>query len=124
MNKTNIFNLQHTGKALTYAYKGLKAVFLSDVAFRQELLILAASIPLAFYFGNTFFVRFLLVAVWVQVLIMELINSAIETIIDRIGSEQHPLSGKAKEIGSALIMVAAISAIITWVVIIIHKFLG
>ena len=122
MNKISIFNINHILKATKHSIKGIKAVFSSEVAFRQELIILVIAIPLALYFGTTFLERFLLIIVWVQVLIAELINSAIETIIDRIGSEQHPLSGKAKDIGSALILITATCAIITWLIIIIHKF--
>jgi diacylglycerol kinase (ATP) len=124
MNKSSIFNISHVFRAMKHAKNGLKVVFISDVAFRQELIILVIAIPLAFYFGTNFFTRFLLIAVWVQVLIAELINSAIETIVDRIGSEQHLLSGKAKDIGGALTLVTAGCAIITWLVIIIHKFVG
>jgi diacylglycerol kinase (ATP) len=124
VNKSNIFNVPHAFKAIKHALNGLKSVFFSDVAFRQELIILACAIPLAWYFGTTFFERFLLIAVWIQVLLAELINSALETIVDRIGSEQHPLSGRAKDIGSALILVTAGCAIITWIIIIIRKFIG
>jgi diacylglycerol kinase (ATP) len=122
VNKIGIFNINHILKATKHSINGIKTVFSSEVAFRQELIILVIAIPLALYFGTTFLERFLLIIVWVQVLIAELVNSAIETIIDRIGSEQHPLSGKAKDIGSALILITAICAIITWLVIIIHKF--
>lgn len=74
-------------------------------------------VPLALWLGKTGLEQALLIAVWMLVLLFELINSAIEAVVDRIGSEQHVLSGRAKDIGSAAVLVAIINAVIVWLLV-------
>ena len=105
--------------AAGYSYAGFIAAFKNEAAFRQELLLVAILVPVAFWFGEGNIEKVLLVSSLLLVLIVELINSAIESAIDRIGSEQHELSGRAKDIGSAAVSLALINALLIWVSLLI-----
>ena len=111
-------------KAFTYSFDGFKAVFKSEAAFRQDLLFcLVFGVVFCFLpMSNTARV-FLFFALFL-ILFMELINTAIEVIVDRIGEEYHPLSKKAKDIGSLLVLLAFVhffvaAAIILWPLLLI-----
>ncbi len=110
-------SIRHIIQAARHSYYGLRAAFLSERAFRIEIFLSIIVIPLAFYIGQSLFERILLLGSWLFVLLMELVNTAIETIINRISLEYHPDSGKAKDIGSAIVFVAAIQAIFFWGII-------
>lgn len=101
-------------KATGYSFSGLKAAFKNEAAFRQELLLIVIFVPVAFWFGDGNIEKVLLVSSLLLILIVELINSAIESTIDRVGSEQHELSGRAKDIGSAAVFLALINAAFVW----------
>jgi len=118
MKKNSIFNVRRLLTAIYYSFRGLKAVLRSEAAFRQELILSIILIPAAFYFGATVIARALLISSWLLVLIVELINSAIETIVNRIGTDYHELSGKAKDIGSAAVLVALLNAAVIWALLI------
>jgi len=105
-------------QATLYSWQGLKAVYRHQWAFRFELLAFIIAIPLSFYIGTTATQYVLLISSVFLTLIAELFNSAIETIVDRISREQHELSGRAKDIGSAAVLLTAINAGIIWVIII------
>ena len=83
---------------------GLKAAFLNEAAFRQELLLFAILLPLSFVVGQTFYQRLLLILVMCLVLVVELINSAIEAVADSISLEWNAGLGLAKDLGSAAVM--------------------
>jgi diacylglycerol kinase (ATP) len=114
----NIFNckeyVKHVARAIRHSYYGLRAVFLSEHAFRIEIFLSILTIPLAFWIGESIFERVLLLGSWFFVLLIELLNTAIETIINRISLDYHPDSGKAKDIGSALVFISAIQAVFFW----------
>ena len=74
-------------------------------------------VPLALWLGNNGLEQALLISVWLLVLMFELVNSAIEAIVDRIGPELHELSGRAKDIGSAAVLVALINAAVVWLLL-------
>ncbi len=101
-------------KATGYSFSGLKVAFKNEAAFRQELLLIVIFVPVAFWFGDGNIEKVLLVSSLLLILIVELINSAIESTIDRVGSEQHELSGRAKDIGSAAVFLALINAAFVW----------
>ena len=101
-------------KATGYSIQGLKAAYKYEAAIRQELALLFASILLAFTLELSVLERIVMLGSVVLVLIVELINSAIEAVVDRIGIEQHELSGRAKDIGSAAVMVALMFAAFVW----------
>lgn len=93
-------------KAFTYSFDGFKAVFKSEAAFRQDLLFcLVFGVAFCFLPLSNMARVFLFFALFL-ILFMELINTAIEVIVDRIGEEYHPLSKKAKDIGSLLVLLA------------------
>ena len=105
--------------AIGYSYAGLIAAFKNEAAFRQELLLVAILLPVAFWFGEGTIEKVLLTSSLLLILIVELLNSAIESTIDRIGSEQHELSGRAKDIGSAAVSLALLNALVIWVSLLI-----
>lgn len=118
-----INSIKHVARAIKHSYYGLRAAFLTEHAFRIEVFLSIFIIPLAFLIGHSLFERVLLLGSWFFVLLMELVNTAIETIVNRIGLEYHPESGKAKDIGSALVFISAIQAIFFWGMLGIPSFL-
>ncbi|MCA0935143.1 diacylglycerol kinase [Vibrio alginolyticus] len=110
-------------KATGYSIQGLRAAFKHEAAIRQEILLLFISLILTIMFDVSVIERILMIGVVVLVLIVELVNSAIEAAVDRIGVEHHELSGRAKDIGSAAVMVALVFATFTWVYILISRYL-
>ncbi|MFN1551738.1 diacylglycerol kinase [Vibrio natriegens] len=111
-------------KATGYSIQGLKAAFKHEAAVRQELALLSIAVILACLVDVGMIERILLIGVVVLVLIVELLNSAIEAVVDRIGVERHELSGRAKDIGSAAVMVALTFAGFTWLYIFTSRYLG
>lgn len=107
--------------AMTYSYAGLMSAFKNETAFRQELLLVAILLPVAFWFGEGVIEIVLLVSSLILILIVELINSAIESAIDRIGSEQHELSGRAKDIASAAVLLALLNAAFIWYLLLVYQ---
>ncbi|EGY28588.1 Diacylglycerol kinase [Candidatus Regiella insecticola 5.15] len=91
----------------------------NEAAFRQETTVAIIAIILAYCLDFTTIERILLIGSIVLVIIVEIINSAIETAIDRIGSEQHPLSGQAKDIASAAVFITIVMAFFVWISILI-----
>ncbi len=102
--------------------KGFKAVWLSEEAFRQEIYLLAVTGPLGFWLGQTGFEKALLVGSILLVLIIELLNTGIEIVVDRISFEHHELSGRAKDVGSAAVFLALTLAGIIWLLVLLPKF--
>ncbi|MBK6401850.1 MAG: diacylglycerol kinase [Rhodocyclaceae bacterium] len=101
-------------RALFYSRDGLRAAYRHEDAFRQEAWLALALVPLAFVMPVGNLGRALMIASIMLVLIVELINSAIEAAIDRISLEHHDLSKRAKDIGSAAVMIALLNVIVTW----------
>ena len=104
-------------KALRWSMAGLKAAFMKEAAFRQELLLCVVLVPLAFYFGETGVEKALLLGTLLLVLIVELLNSAIEATVDRISKDQHDLAGQAKDMGSAAVFLSLLNVVIIWLLI-------
>lgn len=104
-------------KAFGYSWAGLKSAFISEPAFRQELLLMIFAVPLVFYLKITAVEKAVLLFSLFLILLTELINTAIEAIVDRISDEHHLLSKKAKDVGSALVLVAFLQAGIVWAVV-------
>ncbi|MCL7942113.1 diacylglycerol kinase [Halomonas sp. ATCH28] len=114
---------QHLVHSTRYSLKGLSAAFRNEAAFRQELGICVVLLPLAWWIGQGPVEWILLVGSCLLVLIVELLNSAIENVVDRIGTEHHELSGRAKDIGSAAVMLSLILVGLTWGLLAWEKFL-
>lgn len=106
--------IQRILKASIYSLQGLKAALKHEAAVRQELVLLIMAVLLLCWFDVSQVERILMIGTVVLVLIVELINSAIEAVVDRIGVEKHELSGRAKDIGSAAVFVALLFAAFTW----------
>ncbi|CFQ66949.1 diacylglycerol kinase [Yersinia frederiksenii] len=104
-------------KATGYSVKGLSAAWKNEAAFRQEAVAAILAIILAFWLDVDALARILLVGSVVLVIIVEVINSAIEAVVDRIGSEFHELSGRAKDMGSAAVFLAILLALFIWVTV-------
>lgn len=101
-------------KALRYSGQGAAAAFRHEAAFRQELLVIAVMTPLAFWLGRNAIEILLLLAALALVLIVELLNSALEALADAITLEQHPLIGRAKDLGSAAVLLTILLAAAVW----------
>ncbi len=97
-----------------YSIKGLRAAWCQEAAFRQELILCLVLIPIALWLDFSVMERLLLIAVLILVLVVELLNSAIEAAIDRIGPELHELSGRAKDLGSAAVLLSLLLAVGVW----------
>lgn len=115
-------NPQATGikriiNALFFSFAGFKATWSHEEAFRQEVLIFLVTTPIALYVDKTNLEKLLMIGSVVLVLLVELLNSAIEAVVDRVGFEHHELSGRAKDIGSAAVMLSLVWAAVTWAVI-------
>jgi len=115
MNKPNGSGLSRIVKAGQCSIQGLKAVFKHEAAFRQELLAVAILLPVAFIIGTTPLGISLLIFGLGLVLLVEVLNSAIEAIVDRIGLEHHELSGRAKDLGSLAVLMAILLCAVIWV---------
>ncbi|WP_249962711.1 diacylglycerol kinase [Histophilus somni] len=115
MKKTT--GLEHFIKSIVYSLKGLKSTIQHESAFRHELVVCCILFPLAFHFAQSKIEFILMIGSLLLVLVTELLNSAIEVVVDRIGTEYHELSGRAKDQGSAAVFVAIILALFTWGVI-------
>lgn len=112
--KPSTTGLKRILNATGYSFQGLRAAWNNEAAFRQELVLLVVMTTVSFFLPVTQIEQILMVATLFLVVIVELINSAIEAIVDRIGPERHELSGRAKDIGSAAVFVALLLVGITW----------
>ena len=93
-------------RALGSSRKGFSGAFREEAAFRQEVLLALFVIPAGLYFGNSGVERALLVSPMLLILVVEILNSAVEAVVDRSGTERHPLAGMAKDMGSAAVMLS------------------
>lgn len=114
MAKTGATGLTRIIKAAGYSWLGLKAAYLNEAAFRQELLLVIALSPVALIYGPSYADKAILIASLVFILLIEILNSAIEAVVDRFGDEIHPLSGRAKDMGSAAVLLAFIITALIW----------
>ncbi len=106
--------LRRIFNAFGYSKSGLAAAYRNEAAFRQEVLLAAVMIPLALFLPATGPSRALMIGSVMLVLVVELLNSAVEAVVDRVSLENHALAKRAKDIGSAAVMVALVNVPITW----------
>lgn len=106
--------LRRVWNALFYSMAGLAAAFKHEAAFRQEVMLAAVLIPLSFYLQVGGVGRALMIGSLLLVLIVELLNSALEATVDRVSIENHPLAKRAKDIGSAAVFVALLNVVVVW----------
>lgn len=114
MGKPGNTGLRRIFLATRYSAQGFVHAWRHEAAFRQELALCAVLMPLAFWLGRTPVEELLLVGSCFLVLIVELLNSAIEAVVDRVGSEHHELSGRAKDLGSAAVFLSLLFVAIVW----------
>jgi len=110
----------HFFHAFKWSLDGLISAFKGEAAFRQELILAGFLIPLGLYLGDGRVEKALLVFPVLLLLIVELVNTAIESVVDRIGTEKHELSKRAKDIGSAAVFLSVILLLIIWTVILTY----
>ena len=113
--------LKRLVRATVISLIGLRDVYRSEPAFRQELLVLFVVIPAAWLLTSTGAERALLIGSWMLVIVIEMVNSAIEAAIDRIGQERHKLSRKAKDCGSAAVFCAILHSVVVWILVLVSR---
>ncbi len=106
-------------KSCNYSLQGLRATLREEEAFRVECILALLLIPLGLYWGDTGVEKVFLAGSVFLVLIVEVLNSAIESVVDRFGSEQHELSGRAKDQGSAAVFLALMLVLLVWGVLLL-----
>ena len=109
-------------RAFSYSAKGLKAAYKKESAFRQELILAMVMLPLGAWLGRTGVERSLLIGSVLLVLIVELLNSAVEATVDRGGKDWDKLAGRAKDMGSAAVLIALLQLAATWSLILYDSF--
>lgn len=115
--KTGITRLLN---AFRYSCAGLQEAFRNEDAFRQEVLLAAVLVPLAFLLEHEMFGRVLMIACVLLLLIVELLNSAVEATVDRISLDDYRLAKRAKDIGSAAVLVSLLNLVIVWVLVLLN----
>ncbi|MFA9273637.1 MAG: diacylglycerol kinase [Candidatus Aquirickettsiella gammari] len=108
--------------AFFYSLEGLQAAWRQEHAFRQELVLVVIGTIIALSLPISAFEKLMMIAVLVLMLIVELLNSAIEAVVDRVSLERHELSKNAKDFGSAAVLLTFLMAVATWAVILFDRF--
>ena len=117
MSSNDVGPLQRLINATRNSFQGLRSVWAREPAFRYEVYVLILALPVAWIVGKAATERALMIGSVLLVLVLELVNSAIEAVVDRIGAEQHELSGRAKDIGSAAVFVSILLATAVWLTV-------
>ena len=123
MSQSGNTGIRRIIRAAGFSAQGLAYAFRNEAAFRQEIALTAVLTPAAFWLGRTPVEVALLIGVCFIMLIVELINSAIEAAIDRLGDEHHELSGAAKDLGSAAVFVVLCLVGLVWLAVAYDRFL-
>jgi diacylglycerol kinase (ATP) len=124
MAKPDNVGIRRILRATKFSAQGLAQAWQHEAAFRQELVLVLLLVPVAAWLGQTALERAVLIGCCLIVLIVELINSAIEAAIDRHGDEHHELSGRAKDMGSAAVFVSLVLVAVVWGLIAAERFFG
>ena len=122
MAKPGNTGLRRIINATLFSMAGFRVAWRDEAAFRQELLLCVVLIPTAFWLGRTAVERSLLIGSCLVVLIVELLNTGIENVVDRFGEERHPLSGQAKDMGSAAVFTSLMLTLVIWSLIAWERF--
>ena len=122
MGKTRVTGIKRLVNATFYSYKGIRAAFRHESAFRQEFILAIILMPVAVWLGRSPVEAILLFGSLIIVLMVELLNSAIEAVVDRTGDEYHKLSGRAKDMGSAAVLFSLLNFFLVWGMIIYLRF--
>ncbi|MBP5987079.1 MAG: diacylglycerol kinase [Azonexus sp.] len=100
--------------ALGYSRDGIRAAWQNEAAFREEILLAAIALPLAFYLGKNGIERALMIGAVLLILIVEILNSAVEAVVDKASPEKHELAKRAKDMGSAAVLLSLLNAAAIW----------
>ncbi len=111
--------MKRVWKAFFYSMAGLKAAFAHEEAFRQEVFLAAVLIPVALFLPASGVGKALMIGAILVVLIVELLNSAVESVVDRVSLEHHPLAKRAKDTGSAAVFVSLVNVPVIWLLVLI-----
>ena len=122
MGNPNNSSIRRIINAFRYTFAGLKAAWVNEESFRQETSLIILVVPLAIWLGSSGTQRALLIGIYLIIPLVELLNSAIESIVDRIGEERNELSGKAKDLGSAAVFTSICIALTVWIIIACERF--
>ena len=117
----SLFDLGRIWRAAGYSAAGFRVALKNEAAFRQELALFVVFAPLGFWLGRDGVERSLLVGSLMLVLLVELLNSAIEAVVNRVGRDQHELSGQAKDLGSAAVFVALFLVVVVWALVLADR---
>jgi diacylglycerol kinase (ATP) len=104
-------------RSFGYSYQGFRLAWREEAAFRQEITLSVVVIPAGLYFGHSGVERALLIMPMLLILVVEFLNSAVEAVVDRSGTERHPLAGMAKDMGSAAVLLSFILLGTVWLLI-------
>jgi diacylglycerol kinase (ATP) len=122
MGETKDTIIRHIIKAFGYSFAGMKSAWKNELAFRLQAIVIIIVLPLGMWLGKNAVERALLIGSCSLILIVELLNSAVEAVVDRIGQERHDLSKRAKDLGSAASFVTMITAAAVWGLIAYERF--
>lgn len=122
MGKTGNTGMRRIVLAVRYSAQGLAQAWRHEAAFRQETVLTAVLLPVALWLGQSVIERSFLIGICIFVLVVELLNSAVEAAIDRHGDEHHELSGRAKDLGSAAVMLSLFLAVMVWFAVAWQRF--
>lgn len=117
MKQYPFYSVTRLVKAFGYSFEGLLSAFKTEAAFKLELFCLIILLPLVIVIDCSVVEKVLLVSSLILVVMAELINTAIEAVVDRISEEKHELSKKAKDVGSSIVLVSLVNAVFTWGII-------
>jgi diacylglycerol kinase (ATP) len=123
MTNRNAGGWRRIRRAFGFSMQGLQSGYRREEAFRQEVWLLVPLLPLGLWLGETPTERAVLIGSLLIVPIVELLNSAIEAVVDRVGPERHELSGRAKDIASAAVFLSIIFAVVIWGLILVPKWI-
>ena len=113
--------LTHAWRATGIALQGLRAAFQHEEAFRQEVIIAAIAIPVALLLPTSILGKVLMITSVLLVLMVELLNSALEAAVDHTSLEQHPLAKRAKDIASAAVLLSIVNAVVVWGLVLFQR---
>ncbi|WP_241649632.1 diacylglycerol kinase [Rosenbergiella collisarenosi] len=107
--------------AAGYSWKGYKAAWQNEAAFRQETLLALLGTIIALFLPVSLLAKLVLIGSMIAVIVVELLNSAIEAVVDRFGGEWHTLSGRAKDMGSAAVLLALLWSLVVWIALLVES---
>lgn len=113
--KSGLTGIDRVIKATGHSFRGIRDAFRHEAAFRQEVALSIILLPVSFWLAQSVLEWLLLITPLFVLIIVELLNSAVETAIDRIGAERHTLSGRAKDMASAAVMFSLLFLAVTWI---------